>query len=87
MWSTSDAPIIRSAIGIGPIMRFLGSIGIGKFYRLRGPINDACALQNHMLAILFLERCMRARDGATCLATREEGLRFESNSQRERYSR
>ena len=30
---TSDAPIIGSAIGIGPTMRFLGSIGIGKFYR------------------------------------------------------
>ena len=29
----SDAPIIGSAIGIGPIMRFLGIIGIGKFYR------------------------------------------------------
>ena len=30
---SSDAPIIRLAIGIGPIMRFLGIIGIGKFYR------------------------------------------------------
>ena len=29
---SSDAPIVRSVIGIGPIMRFLGSIGIGKFY-------------------------------------------------------
>ena len=29
----SDAPIIGLAIGIGPMMRCLGSIGIGKFYR------------------------------------------------------
>ena len=31
--SISDAPIIRSVIGIRLIMRFLGGIGIGKFYR------------------------------------------------------
>ena len=29
----SGTPIIGSVIGIGPIMRFLGNIGIGKFYR------------------------------------------------------
>ena len=30
---SSVAPIIGSVIGIGLIIRFLGSIGIGKFYR------------------------------------------------------
>ena len=32
-------------------------------------------MPNHVLAILLLERCMRAKDGATCLATREEGFK------------
>ena len=61
----SNAPIIGSVIGIGPIMHFLGSIGIGKFYRY--------------LAVLLFKRCTRAShvfktvlDGATCLATGEE---------------
>ena len=40
-----------------------------------GPINDTYALQNTVLAILLLECCMSARDGATCLATREEGFK------------
>ena len=29
----SDALIIGLVVGIGPIMDFLGSIGIGKFYQ------------------------------------------------------
>ena len=29
---TTDAPIIGSVIDIGPIITFLGSISIGKFY-------------------------------------------------------
>ena len=37
--SDSDAQIIRLVIGIGPIITFLASIGIGKFLLITPPIN------------------------------------------------
>ena len=73
----SDAPIIRSVISIGPIMCFSGQYRHRQIVPITWLINDACASQNHVLAILLLERCKwlckALLDGATCHTSGEEG--------------
>ena len=66
-YTSSDAPIIGSAIGIGPIMGLSGQYRHQQILPITWTDKCACALQNHVLAFL-LERCMRTSCGLVKLS-------------------